>query len=107
MSCDLGILFHAREFPKEYRASRYQDVTPVGDPKMGGIHDMRWGTECSIEDGDSHLRNYVWLLSTNRVVILDCSHPVLTNLVQDREFWTVPVSHFANVGDINVTYNFT
>ena len=38
---------------------------------MGGPRDPRTGTCCSIEDADYHLRNYVWLLSTNTIALLD------------------------------------
>lgn len=30
--CDLGILFHGKEFPKEYRASPYGPTYPIGSP---------------------------------------------------------------------------
>ena len=49
----------------------HPQVYPLGAPAMGGPRDPRTGTCCSIEDADYHLRNYVWLLSTNTIALLD------------------------------------
>eukprot|EP00658_Telonema_sp_P-2_P053104 TRINITY_DN4152_c0_g1_i1.p1 TRINITY_DN4152_c0_g1~~TRINITY_DN4152_c0_g1_i1.p1 ORF type:complete len:412 (-),score=86.49 TRINITY_DN4152_c0_g1_i1:271-1506(-) len=68
---DLGILFHAREFPTDYRTSRYGDTYPVGHAAMGGEKDVRIGSECCTQDPDFHLRNYVWLMSLNQVFLVD------------------------------------
>lgn len=83
---DLGILFHSKEFPEEFGNStgRY----PIGCPGIllffrlqkiiieyieagGNIKDPRIGTKCSVKHPDYHIRNYLWLLSNNSIIILD------------------------------------
>jgi hypothetical protein len=68
---DLGMLFHAREFPAEYKKCSWHAVQPIGDDSMGGQSDPRLGTRCSLADPDYPLRNYLWLLSTNQIVLID------------------------------------
>ena len=70
---EVGILFHAKEFPAEFTNSA-KNFRPVGHPSMGGSKDPRTGTCCSVHDDDYHVRNYLWLLSTNTIVVLDPNH---------------------------------
>jgi len=70
---DIAILFHAKEFPLEYVNSG-KKIHPVGAKEMGGQLDPRIGTECSIEDEDYHLRNFVYTLKSNRICALDPKH---------------------------------
>ena len=42
---------------------------------MGGKKDPRIDTECSIEDMDYHLRNFVYTMKTNRICLLDPKDP--------------------------------
>ena len=70
---EVGILFHAKEFPAEFTNSA-KNFRPVGHPSMGGAKDPRTGTCCSVHDDDYHVRNYLWLLSTNTIVVLDPNH---------------------------------
>jgi hypothetical protein len=58
---DLGILFHAKEHPTDF-------VVGQGQP------DPREGSQCCSTDHDYHLRNYLWLMSTNQVVLLNPKH---------------------------------
>eukprot|EP01063_Lacrimia_lanifica_P022812 TRINITY_DN30326_c0_g1_i1.p1 TRINITY_DN30326_c0_g1~~TRINITY_DN30326_c0_g1_i1.p1 ORF type:complete len:489 (+),score=103.16 TRINITY_DN30326_c0_g1_i1:84-1550(+) len=68
---DFAIVFHAKEYPKEYRHSTHGGVLPIGHPDMGGDEDPRIGTSYSTDDADYHMRNYVYLLSRNEVVLID------------------------------------
>jgi hypothetical protein len=38
---------------------------------MRGLKDPRMGTKCSLEDPDFSVRNYLWLLSSNRIYLID------------------------------------
>ena len=99
--CDLGILFHAREFPLEVRRNQLGKPYPIRSRHTGGEADVRIGTQCSIKDPDYFLRNYLWLLSTNQVVLLDTHRPELRGVIQNSEFHTVGSGNFAQLGDIN------
>lgn len=107
IECELGILFHAKEFPMEYRASNYSPVYPIGHPKGGGDKDPRMGTKISTEDVDFHLRNYIWLYSTNKLYLLDPKAPGFDKRILCRsggdEYHTCSWSYFTNnlLGDIN------
>lgn len=61
---DLGVLFHAREHPKEF-TNRMGPVLPVCSPESGGARDPRRGTLLSIQDPSFQDRNFLWLLSLN------------------------------------------
>lgn len=98
---DIGLLFHAREFPMEIRRNQIGKTIPVGSPMAGGKYDVRCGTKCSIYDSEYYLRNYIWLMSTNQIVVLDTHAPNLSGLIQNREFHTVGSGCFQQVGDIN------
>lgn len=71
IACDLGALFHAKEFPEEYRPSPYSPLYPISHPRQGGSKDPRIGTQVSSKDPDFRLRNYVWTLSANKLFLLD------------------------------------
>jgi hypothetical protein len=43
LACELGILFHAKEFPLEFRATQEGPIYPVGSPQTGGAKDPRKG----------------------------------------------------------------
>jgi len=101
LKADMGILFHAREFPLELRRDRIGKVVPVGSPDAGGPHDVRIGTKCSIKTDDYYLRNYMWLLSTNQVVVLNTHSPDLEGIIQNKEFHTVGSFYFKQIADIN------
>eukprot|EP01052_Picozoa_sp_SAG31_P041239 SAG31_NODE_6199_length_2127_cov_1.691815_2_plen_306_part_00 len=73
-ACDLGILFHAKEFPVEHRLSSFGPIYPIGAAEMGGARDPRHGTLCSTKQQFYPLRNYLWLLSTNKVIIYLLDH---------------------------------
>ena len=72
---ELGLLFHAKEFPREYRLSRFGSTHPIGAEEMGGADDPRIGTKTSTADPDYALRNFVWLLSTNTLYVVDIREP--------------------------------
>jgi hypothetical protein len=98
---DLGILFHAKEFPKEFRFTSLGPTYPIGDPVMGGLKDPRKGTKCSTTDQDFFLRNYVWLLSTNTIYVVDTRHPDMpAGLANTDEFHTVHTTFFAKSGAV-------
>ena len=101
---DYGVLFHAKEFPAEWRQSRLSSCLPVGAVEAGGPEgDPRFGTKCSTRDPDYHLRNLFWLRSTNAVYQLDPSAPGFELAVPDDDFRTVHVGQFDSFipGDIN------
>ena len=58
----LAILFHAKEYPREY-------------PHFGKHGDPREGSPLSIEDDNYHLRNYLWTLGELDVRLLDPLSP--------------------------------
>jgi len=99
--CDLGILFHAKEFPLEYRRDKFGKIIPIGSANAGGSQDVRIGSKCSISDEDFYLRNYLWMLSTNEVVLLDTTAPDVQGIVQNKEFHTISSFCFEQVADIN------
>ena len=69
-SNDFGILFHAKEHPREFSLSAGA-IHPVGHPLAGGEADPRTGTSTSIFDPNYHLRNFVYLASSHRCYELD------------------------------------
>lgn len=66
---DVGLLFHAREFPEEYTLS-CQAIHPVGADAAGGGRDPRTGTRCSVGDASYAERNFLWTAASNRVHVL-------------------------------------
>ena len=102
---DIGILFHAKEFPKEYRSSPFTPLLEVGHEKRGGAKDPRTGTKCSINDHDYSLRNYLWLQSTNTLYLLDPTHFEFDRTLfrWEPEFFTCYDRFFSSepLGDIN------
>ena len=102
---ELAIVFHAKEFPKEYRHTSTSPVLPIGHELMGGAQDPRTGTQVSVSDADYHLRNYVYLLSSNTVYLLDVAatqFPQAFVLKQGCEFCTFPEWRLGRVvGDVN------
>eukprot|EP01127_Copromyxa_protea_P023446 TRINITY_DN876_c0_g1_i2.p1 TRINITY_DN876_c0_g1~~TRINITY_DN876_c0_g1_i2.p1 ORF type:complete len:784 (+),score=189.41 TRINITY_DN876_c0_g1_i2:194-2545(+) len=102
--CDLGILFHGKEFPKEYRSSQYGPTYPIGSPEMRGNKDPRIGTKCSLEDPDFSCRNYLWLMSTNRIYMIDTHEEGFPpEMLCNSEFFTVSEGFFSRrmLGDVN------
>lgn len=107
LQSDFGILFHSKEFPKEYGPSKYNPIYPIGHKKQGGEKDPRHGTKVSIQDSDFHLRNYIWLSSTNKIYLLDPTSAnfdkrLLCNFGGDT-FQTCSWKYFTSnpLGDIN------
>eukprot|EP00754_Rhynchopus_humris_P035476 Rhum_TRINITY_DN17000_c0_g1::Rhum_TRINITY_DN17000_c0_g1_i1::g.165022::m.165022 len=102
---ELAIVFHAKEFPKEYRHTSTSPVLPIGHELMGGAQDPRTGTQVSVADVDYHLRNYVYLLSSNTVYLLDVAaeqFPQAFVLKKGCEFCTFPEWRLGRVvGDVN------
>ena len=104
---DLGILFHAKEFPTDYRTSRYSETHPLGHEAMGGDADVRLGSQCCSRDDDFHLRNYIWLMSTNEVWLIDPkAQSFHRRWVPCEEFYTLHEAKLtgsvaATLGDVN------
>merc|ERR1711871_826874 len=102
---ELAILFRAKEFPLEYRKTKYGDTHPVGSPLMGGERDPRIGTCVSVNDHSFPLRNLIWLLSTNTVYELNVRAPGFPEAaIADQEFCTVNASALGtlnNLFDVN------
>ena len=106
---DCTLVFHAKEFPIEYRHSTTSPVLPVGHPSMGGQYDPRSGTSYSVKDPSFHLRNYIYTLSSNKVYLLDpkneefMSSKSLSSILVKNEFCTLDERKFGSiVGDINL-----
>jgi len=98
---DLGILFHAKEFPKEYRMTKYGPTYPIGAPEMGGERDPRTGTSCSVEDATFPHRNSIWLLSRNEIFELDArGEGFPDDSLADAEFCTVNASRLGSVDPV-------
>ncbi|KAK3233967.1 hypothetical protein CYMTET_55762 [Cymbomonas tetramitiformis] len=70
---DLGLLFHAKEFPREFTFSR-QNIYPIGHEKAGGELDPRIGTRDSILNMDYSLRNYIWTLRGRAIWLVKPLH---------------------------------
>jgi hypothetical protein len=103
VECDLAMIFHAKEFPREFR-TRKSKVYPIGAEQMGGNRDPRRGTKCSTFDLEFPYRNYMWLMSTNQLYLFDPLSPDCPKgLVAHHEFLTVNESFFMarTVGSIN------
>jgi len=101
---DLGIMFHAKEFPEEFRHSTWGPTHPIGALEMGGTRDPRHGTRSSTTQRSYPLRNYLWLLSTNKIVLLDPTHAEFprTELLDNQEFHSGSAGAFGSIlGDIN------
>lgn len=106
LQSELGILFHAKEFPKEYGTSKYNPIYPIGHIKQGGEKDPRHGTKVSIKDEDFHLRNYIWLSSTNKIYLLDPTNENFDKRLlcsYGEKFQTCSWKYFTSnpLGDIN------
>ena len=71
---DIALLFHAKEFPEEF-TNRGRKIHPIGSEEAGGKKDPRINTECSIEDEDFHLRNFVYTMKSNRICLIDPKDP--------------------------------
>ena len=74
---DVGLLFHAKEHPKEYTLSSRQ-LHPIASMAAGGERDPRQGTTHSIRDRSFAQRNVLWLCSTNDLYLFlpdDASFP--------------------------------
>ncbi|CAE8589593.1 unnamed protein product, partial [Polarella glacialis] len=76
----LGILFHSKEYPREYSTGGSSVLLPVGHPNAGGARDPRLGTSLSITDADFSRRNFLWsaeldLEGSGTVWLLDVCHP--------------------------------
>ena len=66
---DVGLLFHAKEHPREFTLSS-QQITEVGSAASGGARDPRTGTQHSTESPGYAERNFVWLAGTHRLYLL-------------------------------------
>ena len=66
---DVGLLFHAKEHPREFTLSS-QQITEVGSAASGGARDPRTGTQHSTESPGYAERNFLWLASTHRLYLL-------------------------------------
>ena len=91
---DVGLLFHAAEFPAEYTLSS-RAVHPIGSAASGGKRDPRTGTALSVRSTGFAERNFLYLASTSRIYML---------LPQDPGFPTGLLSpyaayHFATVSE--------
>ena len=97
---DVGLLFHAKEHPKEYTLSSRQ-LHPIGSKAAGGERDPRLGTTHSTHDRTFAQRNLLWLCSTNELYLLlpgDPSFPS-TDLLSEfagYQFATVDESAFCS-----------
>jgi len=67
-----GILFHAKEHPKEFTEST--TIYVIGSPSAGGALDPRIGTELSIRDTDFHVRNFIFSNQTSTIYYIDVLH---------------------------------
>ena len=66
---DVGLLFHAKEHPKEFTLSS-QKIHDVGSSAAGGQRDPRIGTQHSARAHGFSERNFFWLFSTNMLYLL-------------------------------------
>ena len=102
----VGVLFHAKEHPKELSHS-CDAIHPIGSQAAGGARDQRIGTQLSIFDTGFSERNFVWLASTNTVHTLLPEHPDfpcgMLGSAGVRHFYTVDSSNAfgPNCFDIN------
>ena len=66
-----GILFHAKEYPKEYTSGC--TILPIGHKDAGGDQDPRIGTTLSIKDQDFPYRNFLWSesIDPSRIFLID------------------------------------
>ena len=98
---DCGLLFHAREFPREFTMSSTQI------PPLGGAGDARSGTQLSVTDDGYVDRCFVWLARTNAIHLLEPQHPAfpptLLSPYAATHFGTVSEQAFcpAAIADIN------
>lgn len=93
---DIGLIFHAKEFPKDY-------------PLFKGQLDPRVGSTQSTNDPDYHLRNYLWLMSTNEIWLLNPKHadfPKELLSPYSEKFYTLDESCFFGQS-LGVFYFFT
>ena len=101
----LAMVFHTKEFPKEYRHTSTSPVLPLNHPDMGGPLDPRVDSKVSVADANYHLRNYIYLLSTNTLYLLDPRAPGYPSYFLAREgceFFTFPEWKLGRlVGDVN------
>ena len=94
---ELGMLFHAKEFPKEMGGE--------GDNNSRSALDPRYGSEISINDPDYPLRNYLYLLSTDSFYLFDPLHPEFPNsLIKDNQYFTVSEDIFTSLPLGNINY---
>jgi len=101
--CDFGILFHAKEYPKEYRMTKYGPLYPIGADEMGGEKDPRIGSKSSVHDEDFPLRNLIYLLSRNQVYELDVRKADFPeDALSDKEFCTV---NAGSLGSLDVVFD--
>eukprot|EP00933_Yihiella_yeosuensis_P014004 TRINITY_DN12722_c0_g1_i1.p1 TRINITY_DN12722_c0_g1~~TRINITY_DN12722_c0_g1_i1.p1 ORF type:complete len:371 (-),score=75.89 TRINITY_DN12722_c0_g1_i1:222-1334(-) len=101
---DFGLLFHAKEYPKEWKRSRWADWHPIGSVEAGGPDgDPRMGTLCSVKDVHYPLRNLLWLLSTNTLYQFDPSAEGFKVPISHDEFCTIATEAFDSypLGDVN------
>ena len=98
---DCGLLFHAREHPREFTMSSTQI------PPLGGAGDARSGTQLSVTDDGYVDRCFVWLARTNAIHLLEPQHPAfpptLLSPYAATHFGTVSEQAFcpAAIADIN------
>lgn len=91
---DLAMVFHAKEYPRDY-------------PFYGNqTQDPRIGSQCQTSDHDYHLRNYLWLLSTNQVVLLDPLQEGFpkTWIEPNTKFFTVDQDLFSSLRLFDLNY---
>ena len=90
-AADMGMLFHAKEHPKEF-TNRKGPVLPVCSQLAGGQRDPRRGTRLSIFQKGYEERNFLYLLSRNASFRV----PVWPELLAPgcSRFYTVDERHF-------------
>jgi len=90
---ELGLLFHAKEYPLDHPMVSFNPSLAQGSNQLS-------------TDDDFHLRNYLWLMSSNKVLLLN---PKLENFDltlipgPQAEFFTVAPEYFNSnlIGDLN------
>ena len=101
---NVGLIFHAKEHPKEFTLSS-QRINEVGSDATGGSRDPRIGTRHSTASATFSERNFLWLASTNTIYLLlphEPSFPTADLLSEfaGYQFATVDESAFSAGGPI-------
>ncbi|CAD7926225.1 unnamed protein product [Amoebophrya sp. A120] len=106
------ILFHAKEYPKEYSSGCV--LLPVGHEKAGGDQDPRLGSHLSIEDQDFDKRNFLYspALDRKQMFLVDVKHkdfpgaPLMCDGVSGTRYFSVDEKKVApeQVGLVDVVF---